>query len=43
MPVPGFKPDDVDPEKIDARVTDGMLALTLERRPETQPRRIAVK
>lgn len=36
-------PDDVDPEKIDARVTDGMLVLTLERRPETQPRRIAVK
>jgi HSP20 family molecular chaperone IbpA len=36
-------PDDVDPDKIDARVTNGMLVLTLARRPETQPRRIEVK
>lgn len=36
-------PEDVDPEKIDARVTDGMLVLTLARRPEAQPRRISVK
>ena len=36
-------PEDVDPDKIEARVTDGMLVLTLSRRPETQPRRIAVQ
>ncbi len=36
-------PEDVDPEKIEAQVKDGMLVLTLARRPETQPRRIAVK
>ncbi len=36
-------PEEVDPEKIDARVNDGMLVLTLSQRPETQPRRIPVK
>lgn len=36
-------PEDVDPEKIEARVENGMLVLTLARRPEAQPRRIAVK
>jgi HSP20 family protein len=36
-------PDDVDPEKIEARVSDGMLVLTLARRPEAQPKRISVK
>jgi HSP20 family molecular chaperone IbpA len=36
-------PDDVDPDRIDARVSNGMLVLTLARRPETQPRRIEVK
>jgi HSP20 family protein len=36
-------PDDVDPEKIEARVSDGMLVLTLARRPEAQPKRINVK
>jgi HSP20 family molecular chaperone IbpA len=36
-------PDDVDPERIEARVVNGMLALTLARRPEAQPRKIAVK
>jgi HSP20 family molecular chaperone IbpA len=36
-------PEDVDPEKIEAHVADGMLVLTLARRPEAQPRRIAVK
>jgi HSP20 family molecular chaperone IbpA len=36
-------PEDVDADKIEARVTDGMLVLTLSRRPEAQPRRIAVK
>jgi HSP20 family protein len=36
-------PDDVDPEKIEARVNNGMLVLMLSRRPEAQPRRITVK
>jgi HSP20 family molecular chaperone IbpA len=36
-------PEDVDPEKIEARVSDGMLTVTLSRRPEAQPRRIPVK
>jgi HSP20 family molecular chaperone IbpA len=36
-------PEDVDPERIEARVKDGMLDLTLSRRPEAQPRRIPVK
>ena len=35
-------PDDVDPDKIEAKVADGMLVLKLTRRPEAQPRRIAV-
>jgi HSP20 family protein len=36
-------PEDVDPDKIEARVTNGMLLLTLARRPEAQPRRITIK
>jgi len=36
-------PEDVDPEKIEAKVNDGMLVLTLARRPEAQPKRISVK
>jgi HSP20 family protein len=36
-------PEDVDPDKIEARVANGMLVLTLVRRPEAQPRRITVK
>jgi len=35
-------PEDVDQERISARVEDGMLRLTLDRRPEAQPRRISV-
>ncbi len=35
-------PEDVDQERIAARVADGMLHLTLDRRPEAQPRRISV-
>jgi len=35
-------PDDVDQDRISARVADGMLHLSLDRRPEAQPRRIAV-
>ena len=36
-------PEDVDPDAIEARVNDGLLVLTLARRPEAQPKRIAVK
>lgn len=36
-------PEDVDHEKIEAKVEDGMLHLTLSRRPEAQPKRIEVK
>jgi HSP20 family protein len=35
-------PEDVDTDRIAARVADGMLVLTLERRPEAQPKRITV-
>lgn len=36
-------PEDVDNDHIEAKVDDGMLVLTLQRRPEAQPRRIQVK
>lgn len=36
-------PEDVDVDSIDAQVSDGMLMLTLNRRPEAQPKRIAIK
>lgn len=36
-------PEDVDPEKINASVADGMLTIILERRPEAQPKRITIK
>lgn len=36
-------PEDVDPEKIAATVADGMLSISLERHPESQPRRITVQ
>ncbi len=36
-------PEDVDPEKIEAKVSDGMLVLMLARRPEAQPKRISIK
>ena len=36
-------PEDVNPEKIAATVTDGMLRISLERHPEAQPQRIIVK
>ena len=36
-------PEDVDPEKISAEVTDGMLTICLERHPQAQPKRIIVK
>lgn len=36
-------PEDVDSEKISAKVVDGMLSISLERQPAAQPKRIAVK
>ena len=36
-------PEDVDPEKISASVTDGMLRISLERHPMAQPKKITVK
>jgi HSP20 family molecular chaperone IbpA len=36
-------PEDVDTDRIAARVADGMLVLVLERRPEAQPKRITVR
>lgn len=36
-------PEDVNPDKITASVTDGMLKISLERHPEAQPKRIIVK
>ncbi|HEX5275396.1 MAG TPA: Hsp20/alpha crystallin family protein [Candidatus Rubrimentiphilum sp.] len=36
-------PDDVDDEKIDAKVEDGMLMLKLTLHPKAQPKRITIK
>jgi HSP20 family protein len=36
-------PEDVDPQKVEASVDNGMLLLTLRRYPEAQPRRIEIK
>jgi HSP20 family protein len=36
-------PEDVNPDSIAASVTDGMLRISLQRHPEAQPKRIAVK
>lgn len=35
-------PDDIDSDQIQGKVTDGMLHLTLNRRPEAQPKRITI-
>jgi len=35
-------PEDVDPDKINATVADGMLSITLERHPAAQPKKISV-
>ena len=35
-------PEDVDQDNISAHVADGMLTLTLNRRPEAQPKRISI-
>ena len=36
-------PDTVDPDSIEASLTDGVLHLTISKRPETQPKKISVK
>lgn len=36
-------PDDIDPESIDARLTDGVLYVVLSKKPEAQPKQIALK
>lgn len=35
--------EDFDPDKIEARVHNGVLTLTLPRAPEAQPKKITVK
>jgi HSP20 family protein len=35
-------PEDVDEERIEAKVSDGMLVMNLQRMPEAQPRRIPI-
>lgn len=35
-------PEDVDADHISARVSDGMLVVSLNRRPEAQPKRISI-
>ncbi|MGD2082773.1 MAG: Hsp20/alpha crystallin family protein [Chromatiales bacterium] len=36
-------PDDVDPEQVQARYTDGVLHVSVRRKAEAQPRRIEVR
>lgn len=36
-------PDTVDPNSIEAALVDGILHVTIAKRPETQPKKIAVK
>lgn len=36
-------PETVDPEGIDAELKDGVLFLTIGKRPEAQPRKIAIR
>lgn len=36
-------PDDVDADSIDAHLTDGVLHITLSKRPEAQPKKVTVK
>lgn len=35
-------PDDVDPDKVEARYRDGIVEITVKRRESTKPRQIAV-
>jgi HSP20 family protein len=36
-------PEDIDQDRIEAQVSDGMLIMKLQRLPEAQPRRIPIK
>ena len=36
-------PETVDPERIEAELKDGVLRLTLAKKPELQPKKIQVK
>jgi HSP20 family protein len=36
-------PDDADPEQVDAKLRDGVLHITVQRRASAQPRRITVQ
>lgn len=36
-------PEDVDPDSIDAHLSDGVLNVVLSKRPEAQPKKIAVR
>ncbi len=36
-------PEEADPEKVDARLRDGVLQITVQRRASAQPRRIAIQ
>jgi len=36
-------PEDIDAEKVDASFRNGVLTITIPRRPETQPRQILIK
>jgi HSP20 family protein len=36
-------PDDADPDQVDARLVDGVLHVTVQRRASAQPRRIAIQ
>jgi HSP20 family protein len=36
-------PDDADPEQVDAKLRDGVLHITVQRRASAQPRRIAIQ
>jgi len=36
-------PDDIDPDSVDAQLTDGVLHVSLSKRPEAQPKKVTVK
>ncbi len=36
-------PDDADPDAVNAKLTDGVLRITVQRRASAQPRRIAIQ
>jgi len=36
-------PEDADPDAVEARLRDGVLRITVQRRASAQPRRIAIQ